>query len=411
MRVLRSLTSPEKPPILLRLLVHQPAHYWTSEFDFARFNVVDCDEVATVVSIEIPECSDVILPKALGLKDTLFWNNTAAKNQNVIHANSISCGSFFLQNIQFINNTCKGKACITLPQKSVITSTSFLANKENSHLAETAIFNVPSEANAVFQDVTGEKNEVRMFYVNKSATVFVKESSFKNNTIQLSSSSSIEGKKGAVLYALSDASVEFVKSSFLGNDAYEGGAIATFGSELKISNSAFNWNLVKENGGAISLHAGTKLSISDSQFQGNGGDLGGAVEADEGSSVSVERTNFFENFADKGAAIVVISASSLDAKTCKFSRNKADISGAIEASGSSSFILTDTIFTNNHANFGGALYVSESSKGEVTSCAFTENQGVQNGGAAEVCKDSSLKISRSIFKSNTTHSLPSHSMD
>lgn len=44
------------------------------------------------------------------------------------------------------------------------------------------------------------------------------------------------------------------------------------------------------------------------------------------------------------------------------------------------------------------MYVAKSSEGSVKDCSFMDNSGVQNGGAIEVCEDSSVGITNSIFK-------------
>lgn len=295
------------------------------------------------------------------LKDTLFFNNTASRGHSLINGKHIDCASLLLDNIDLLNNTCRGEACISLPLESIITSGSYKANNENSHAAETAVFNIPFKGNALFQGLEASGNQIRMFYVNSSAKITVLESSFEDNSIQVSSASSIEGKKGAVLYSWTGASVRFTNCSFAGNKAYGGGAIATYASQVDVKSCNFTAHWVKEHGGAISLHQDTHLEISDSNFQGmtlpsdlisstcivgNEGDVGGGIEADGGSWATVKGCKFWENNADKGAAIVMSSKSHLTATDSLFHNNKADISGAIEASDSSTINVTKSNFTS-----------------------------------------------------------------
>jgi len=330
----------------------------TTEFDFARFNVIDCDDVPTVITYNITDCSTDTPVK---LKDILFQNNTASRGQSLINGQYIDCGSLFLDNIDFLNNTCKGEACIALPLESIITSGSYKANDENSHDAEAAVFSVPHKGNALFQGLDASGNKIRMFYANASAKITVLGSSFEDNSIEVSSASSIEGKKGAVLYSWTNSSVQFTNSWFARNKAYGGGAIATYTSQVDVKSCNFTANWVKEHGGAISLHKDTHLKISDSNFQGlashlslnlyscfvgNEGDVGGGIEADGGSWATVKRCKFWENNADKGAAIVMKFNSNLVATDSQFHNNKADISGAIDASDASSLDVTKCTFTS-----------------------------------------------------------------
>lgn len=95
-----------------------------------------------------------------------------------------------------------------------------------------------------------------------------------------------------------------------GNNASNGGAIESFGGDLKINRCAF-YNNVAQNGGAIDAFS-TELIITQSTFFGNqaiqtsDGSIGGAISifSFEGSSTTViTNSTFNQNTASRGGAI------------------------------------------------------------------------------------------------------------
>ena len=111
---------------------------------------------------------------------------------------------------------------------------------------------------------------------------------------------------GGAMRLQNGARVNASNVTFSRNEAYEGGAIATESSNVRldVSDSSFFGNIVDSNGGAIVTDGGT-VNITSSAFVGNrAGDVhfGGAIETRKGS-VAVSNSTFSYNQAGVGGAI------------------------------------------------------------------------------------------------------------
>ncbi len=123
----------------------------------------------------------------------------------------------------------------------------------------------------------------------------------KINSLTLTEGSNPRGNGGAI-NMLDNASVVVNNSSFISNEALNGGAITMYGrdSRLVIFDSSFTGNraagLAGGIGGAIDMRSG-ELHITGSSFSGNHADSGGAINIGSGEKVSIANSSFSENSA------------------------------------------------------------------------------------------------------------------
>ena len=185
------------------------------------------------------------------------------------------------------------------------------------------------------------------------------------------------GAGGAVSLSDADAAVQN-GSTFRGNRAVRGGAIAAEGSFLRAQFGAdaengggeieFRGNEASVDGGALHLAAGSDLRATDTEFAGNRASAGsgGAIHASDGALV-IQEARFTGNRAavrgGNGGGAVALSAGYLVADRITFTDNRAGRGGAI-LSEDSTFITVRSEYRGNRAAAeGGAVRVSGASSG------------------------------------------------
>ena len=138
-----------------------------------------------------------------------------------------------------------------------------------------------------------------------------------------------------------------VKNSiFTNNTASNGGAIySDVNDELYVLNSKFNYNSVKELGGAIM--AEDYANIVNSTFNSNNAITGGAVYSE--STTDISNSTFFNNKAINGGAITVNDGEIVNSTFTKNFAN--DTGGAMLVSGN---LNLDKIYFNNNTAVNGS---------------------------------------------------------
>ncbi|MDO9577476.1 MAG: PKD domain-containing protein [Candidatus Cloacimonadales bacterium] len=151
-------------------------------------------------------------------------------------------------------------------------------------------------------------------------------------------------------------------------------------------------------GGAIYFDDFSKAKISNSSFIGNEAEQGGAIYLDATSPV-IDNCTFYDNLADEGGAVYCYN-SLTEFNNCKILSNRSDW-GAIYLRYSRNSIK-NTIFANNLSDYGGGLY-SYHLNPQITNCVFWNNDAVYyNLGASIYLCESYPTIKNSVF----WHSIP-----
>jgi predicted outer membrane repeat protein len=172
-------------------------------------------------------------------------------------------------------------------------------------------------------------------YNGENGTLTVADSTFTDN---IASGGSDQG--GAIYNGGTSATI--TGSSFSGNQAYYGSAIATGGltTTMEISSSTFTNNggsplpETTAVGGAIWSTGGGVLNVFTSTFNGNSvSRLGGAIYTDAfgdtGTQTTVTNSTFFGNTASNGGAIGSDDAASITIHNSTIARNQADVGGGL----------------------------------------------------------------------------------
>ncbi|MYD10512.1 MAG: SH3 domain-containing protein [Chloroflexi bacterium] len=169
----------------------------------------------------------------------------------------------------------------------------------------------------ITSEITIEGNGNRISGADRFRIFTVSAGSLTIRNLKLTGGQELDGKGGAILVENS-ASLVIDDSSFTGNKASWGGAIAfeSAGGTLSVKNSSFRDNYTAAGGGAILVNSGAAgggailidggaVDISGSSFDFNVTALfGGAIEVIQGS-VSVSNSSFVGNRARQGGAILV----------------------------------------------------------------------------------------------------------
>ena len=198
--------------------------------------------------------------------------------------------------------------------------------------------------------------------------------------------------------------------TFIGNNAYQGGA-TTFHADGNLDNCIFINNTAKGYGGAISTGYGEsgvvliqKISIFNSYFEGNSAPIGGAI-ATKGTAVNMTNSNFVSNSASKNGGAIFIMDDGINVLNSNFTNNSArEYAGAIYVNGSN-VNISDSNFNNNFAEFSGAIRVYGNNV-SINESKFTNNKAISKGfskaqiGAVGII-GSNVNVTRVYFVNNS----------
>ncbi len=197
---------------------------------------------------------------------------------------------------------------------------------------------------------------------------------------------------GAALFADSNITFSIDQVSFIGNRAYEAGAIFISPYALvTITNSEFTSNISQIAGGAIRVNSIGNLRVDSSVFSSNSsGGSGGAFYYSGAVTSLIENSTFTNNTATGGGAIAMsLSNADITVRNNLFSGNTStsDVSsgGAINMSASSASYVSlesNTFYANQAANRGGAI--SSSVSALMYNNTFSNNQATGADGGASL---------------------------
>lgn len=172
------------------------------------------------------------------------------------------------------------------------------------------------------------------------------------NQLTMSHARLMNGLGGAI-EAREAAKATVTGSTFSGNKAPAGGAIADIHDTLTVTGAAstFTGNVVTGLGGAIVDSQGS-LNVTDASFRGNTADAGGAIFID-GTAAAVNNSGFTRNHATSGGG-AVYTRTLLNLTGDSMSGNRADGSGGALAVGAvGNATLSATHISGNTAGADG----------------------------------------------------------
>ena len=234
-----------------------------------------------------------------------------------------------------------------------------------------------SDKQALFDSNVANGNGGALF-VNIGGSAEVTGYQFEDNS----------GNQGGAVYVQKDAqTVEITGATLKSNHATNGGAIYCNGS-LTVSESAFQSNQSKSEGGAIYANEGSIVTVTGCEFEENAttekSKAGGAIYI-AGDDAKTEN---------------VTKAAELTGKNNTFTKNIATGNGgAVYCKGT--YTDTNSSYTNNIGAKGGALIVMSGGTAELTGtdAKFSENQATASQGTA-LFVQGTLNIKGYVFGEN-----------
>ncbi len=199
-----------------------------------------------------------------------------------------------------------------------------------------------------------------------------------------------------------------------------GGALyITRNSDAVIKNCSFNENTSVKNAGAVAIHSGATVTMTDIVFNKNTAALGGAVYTSSDSVVTMKNVGFNENSAvmdenlsgGNGGAVYYAKAN-LTLNNVDFYNNTADNNaGAIYQNASTLKLDSTCDFIGNKAgNHGGALYLTYTSNEDGTKTGSVlnaqnvtfKNNSALAGGAVSGRTATDITLNKVKFIENST---------
>ena len=340
------------------------------------------------------------------------------------------------------NQECPSGACLTLSQfANNFSSESYVYNDSNLTLeflpgnhtlpSQISFMNLSIVSMFANFDITSNFSQPALIFCDSNArfeflhvqTVQISRLNFtgctgnkvenvEQFTLVDSSFAGVEGKTGTAL-KLNQTSANISRSSFINNkgDTYHYFRCSNWdGYAIIVSVTAA--------GGAISMEE-SQVTIEQSIFERNGGDVGGAIFSKLNSNITIISSNFVENHATLqspnirycsggGGALHAVNVKAISLRDSNFTDNSAsDIldGGAICVYESTTlhFTITNCHLNNNTAGeWGGAIRVTNVSTVTVSGSKFNDNSATySDGGAVDIDHANTVNIATSDFINNT----------
>ncbi|MCO4744831.1 MAG: hypothetical protein KC912_08580 [Proteobacteria bacterium] len=214
--------------------------------------------------------------------------------------------------------------------------------------------------------------------------------------------------EGGALHVMGTARAQIWDSSFVSNEALFGGAVRLLEPTTEVSSSTIDRSTWSGNsatdGGAVAVSM-RALTVSDSHFDANSVSSAGGALAGEGAEITLLRTFFDENVATDGGGLFVDLNSFVTVDASVFSGNVATAGGAM-ASLSSEIDAEHTWFCENGASTHGSVLSAVDMRGFHTfaSSGFAGNTGgasvLYAHGADSTDSGAPLTVNTSSFAEN-----------
>ena len=397
------------------------------------------------------------------LKNCNFVNNTATGNGGALYILS-SVGEFTLSNSRFTKNTAKtyGGAVVSYNSDGKIIGCNFTDNIADNGGALHFDGNNKVVSNCIFINNTGRVNggAVRAGGINVNNTT-IKGCVFTNNSLssagaggailwygfnsvisdcKFTNNSAYYGgainlETNAKNYFMESRNTTIIDCEFVENKADYGGAVRWLGLEGKLISSNFTNNSVgyaigtSSQGGALNVHSlASNMTVSNSIFnnnsaKGNGGDIywdavDGCVEKSNftgassnyggsiywrGANGELTESKFADAYALNNGGAVHWAGVNATVSDSIFERNYADaFAGSILfTTAAINARVRNSKFTNNVAGTSTAGIRCEGADADVSNCIFINNTALTGGSAAFYVHASDCKLSDSKFINNT----------
>ena len=186
-----------------------------------------------------------------------------------------------------------------------------------------------------------------------------------------------------------------VDSTFVGNGATSGGAVAAVGT-LVLRGDAFLLNTATAGGGAVSAHGAV---IEDSRFSGNIGlATGGAIPLSQSSTLT--RVTLRGNVT-KGSGGAISTSGPMTLVDSTVDGNRGERAGGV-MTGSGAVTVAGSTFSHNEATVGVAGALDVEGGGSLVNSTFSGNTSRDLGGAVYVGGGGTLAVNNVTVTGNTS---------
>ena len=144
----------------------------------------------------------------------------------------------------------------------------------------------------------------------------------------------------------------------------------------------------------------SNVSMTQSKFMHNRGEIGGAINA-RNSSFDIEECIFSNNSATFGGVMVTIGCR-VNIENSHFIENVVESDGGVMLAYEDDFIIQNSTFSRNNGSYGGVTATYKSSF-TITDCIFTDNRAEQDGGVMRAYNENFIIFQNSGFSQNTAH--------
>lgn len=178
---------------------------------------------------------------------------------------------------------------------------------------------------------------------------------------------------------------------------------------VDVTGSEFSNNASSDYYGPFEVQGDVALTVSESLFVSNVGDVGGALHVGEGASVVVEGGAFVDNISRNDGGAIYVYGSSVALDGVVFDGNTAaTYGGALTADASAPLIVANSEFYGNTAKKGGALDTSGTL--EVVGSIFCQNEASTDNGSAVYSTGSAATYQVTSFQDHPGRAVAGSSM-
>ena len=364
------------------------------------------------------------------VQESLFKENTATYSGGAIDMQKTR-GSFV--NCTFERNSAKSLSdkisfggAISSRVKSNITVQESLFKENTATYCGGAIH--IQKTRGSFVNCTFERNSAKSLSdkisfggaisLHDRSNITVQESLFKENTATyIGGAIHIKKARGSFV----NCTFERNSAKNLLNKKTDGGAISSHDrSNITVEESLFKENTATYCGGAIAMQK-TRGSFVNCTFERNSAKNllnkktgGGAICSHDRSNITVEESLFKENTATYCGGAIAMQITRGSFVNCTFERNSAKSlqnkmtgGGAIFSDDRSNITVEESLFKENTVTYCGGAIAMQKTQGSFVNCTFERNSAKnllnkKTGGGAICSGDrSNITVEESLFKENT----------
>ena len=189
---------------------------------------------------------------------------------------------------------------------------------------------------------------------------------------------------GGAIVAYSNVILRIREANFTGNGAFHGGGalcVSTL-TDCYIVRCVFNCNTAKGSGGAVYAVSKSSVQVENTSFIYNNATDGGAIGIDSHSNLQTNMCIFWKNLGKRtGGAIKLNDNSAAIIESCHFLSNHAVTGGAVDINSPKQVSVLSTLLLRNIASDkGGAMSISNGADVIINNITCIGNQGPSGGG-------------------------------